>query len=75
MPMYAVSLVPLIQSLSGIVHQVWYTDDAAACGSLSHLKKWWSSLCSSGRPYGYNGNALKTWLLVKDHVSVRNFGP
>ena len=26
------------------------------------------SLCSSGRLYGYNVNALKTWLLVKDRV-------
>ena len=37
MLMYAVSLVPLIQSLSGIVHQVWCADDGVACSSIEEV--------------------------------------
>jgi len=33
MPMYAISLIPLIRQLSGLVYQVWYADDLAAGGS------------------------------------------
>ena len=46
MPMYAISLIPVIQRLRGIAKQVWYADDAAAGGSLRQLKKWWDTLCS-----------------------------
>ena len=37
--LYAVSTLPLIQSLNGNSSclQVWYADDASACGSLSDL--------------------------------------
>jgi len=34
MPMYAISLIPIIQHLKGIAKQVWYADDAAARGRL-----------------------------------------
>ena len=38
MPMYAISVVPVIQQLMGMARQVWYADDAAAGGSLLQLK-------------------------------------
>ena len=37
MPMYALATLPLIKRISGGVTQVWYADDACACGSISQL--------------------------------------
>ena len=66
MPMYAISVVPVIRQLMGMAKQVWYADDAAAGGSLLQLKDWWSGLLSFGRHFGYHVNAVKTWLVVKE---------
>ena len=42
MAMYAISTIPLIQSLkTDTVTQVWYADDASAGGSLLKLRQWW----------------------------------
>ena len=40
MPMYALGVLPLIDCISGDLMQVWYADDATACGSLSELRLW-----------------------------------
>ena len=40
LPLYAISLIPVIQHLQGIAKQVWYADDAAVGGRLSELKRW-----------------------------------
>ena len=53
------------RSLPGDVQQAWYADDASASGSLKHLRAWWDELLSLGPAYGYNANALKTWLITK----------
>ena len=38
MPMYALGVVPLINTLSDdFIKQVWYADDATACGCLSEV--------------------------------------
>ena len=37
MPFYALATVPLIQKLTTCVTEVWYADDAAACGKISAL--------------------------------------
>ena len=37
MPMYAIAMIPLIRRLNNDVTQVWYADDACACGRLSSL--------------------------------------
>ena len=63
--MYVISVVPLIRQLSGLAHQVWYADDAAAGGSNLQLWEWWSCLSSAGCHVGYFTNAKKTWLVVK----------
>ena len=61
MAMYAIGILPLIQKLSSErTKQVWYADDAAAYGDLSHLRSWWDQLAEVGPTYGYHPNALKT---------------
>ena len=66
MAMYALVIVPLMK----VVHtpdalQIWFADDASAGGRLRALRSWWDKLSSKGPLFGYNANALKTWLLVK----------
>ena len=39
MTMYALGVIPLIECLSSdSVRQIWYADDATACGSLMMLQ-------------------------------------
>ena len=66
MLMYAIALLPLIHHLTNNVKQVWYTDDACACGKLLDLCHWWDKLCKDGPGFGYFPNACKTWLVMKD---------
>ena len=40
MPMYAIAMIPLIFRLTESITQVWYADDACACGRLSDLRLW-----------------------------------
>ena len=65
--MYALGTVSLINVLSDDhIKQIWYADDATACGSLLDLRRWWDSLVSIGPDFGYFPNALKICLIVKD---------
>ena len=65
MPMYALGVVPLIKTLSDdFVKQVWYADDATACGSLPDIHRWWNELTSIGPTYGYFPDQSKTGLIV-----------
>jgi len=60
----------------GIAKQVWYADNAAVGGCLCELKRWWNKLHSIGRPFGYNVNASKSWLVVKEmtfQISAASF--
>ena len=67
MAMYAIGILPLIQCLSNEnTKQVWCADESAACGDLTHLRSWWDRLAEIGPKYGYQQNALKTWLIVKE---------
>ena len=65
MPFYALATLPLIGKLSKSVTQVWYADDASACGRLSDLCLWWDQIPQLGPPFGYFPSAKKTWLAVK----------
>ena len=65
-PKYAIAMISLIRRLNNDVTQVWYTDDACACGRLSSLRQWWDQLCKLGPGFGYFPNTSKTWLVVKD---------
>ena len=37
MPMYALATIPLLKRLPGDIKQIWYADDACACGKLGRL--------------------------------------
>ena len=65
--LYAVGTLPLIQSLKGVGSyvQIWYADDASACGSLSDLRQWFE-LLSKGPDFGYVVNPAKCCLVVHD---------
>ena len=65
MTMYTIVMVPLINRLHLLADQIWYADDAAACGSMLQLRQWWDSLNHLGPLYGYFPNAKKTHLIVK----------
>jgi len=66
MPMYALATIPLMDQLPQVIAQVWYADDACACGSIRDLHLWWNQLCTVGPSYGYFVNASKTWLVCKE---------
>jgi hypothetical protein len=68
MPLYALSIIPLIQRLHGICTQAWYADDAQACGKLTALRVWWNTIVSDGPAYGYYANPIKTKLVIKEHM-------
>ena len=67
MAMYAIAITPLIHRLEDqATNQVWFADDATAGGRLTHLRGWWDRVVDIGPDYGYNPNAAKTWLIVKE---------
>ena len=66
MPLYTIAMISLIRHLNNDVTQVWYADDACACGRLASLRQWWDQLCELEPGFDYFPNALKTWLVVKD---------
>ena len=70
MPMYAISVVPVIQQLMGLAHQVWCADDVAAGGSLLQFRDWWSGLLSFAHHFSYHVNVAKIWLVVKEECLV-----
>ena len=66
MPMCALGAVPLINALSDdYIKQVWYADDATACGRLIDVRHWWNRLVSIRPDFGYFPNLSKTCLTVK----------
>ena len=73
MAMYALAVLSLIhrlQSAYPAVSQVWYADDATGVGTCSFLRKWWDTLSKLRSLFGYNPNALKTYLLVKNKYAA-----
>ena len=68
MPMYALGVLPLIDCISGDLNmQVWYADDATACGSLSELRLWLDKLFQFGPDFGYfPKNPSKMCFVVKE---------
>ena len=77
MPMYAIGVVPLLQSIAteGAV-QAWFADDSGAGGKVLKLCQWWDSLTEKGPSFGYLLNAAKSVLLVKPqhyHKAVEVF--
>ena len=67
MPLYVISTVPLIMSLSSLqAKQVWYADDSAASGSLTDLHQWWLNVQELAPDFCYYVNTTKSWLIVKE---------
>ena len=66
MGMYALGIQPLLNRLEGLARQVWCTDDATGAGSLAQVRDWWSGIVTHGPAYGFEANANKTWLIVKE---------
>ena len=67
--LYAVSTVPLISSLqdsSGSRKQVWYADDASACGEFNCLRDWFDEILVKGPRYGYFPEPSKSFLVVDE---------
>ena len=74
MGFYACATVPIILSALGQkgvktskthIKQVWYADDAAGEGQITHLSSWWDDLCTNGSLFGYFPKPSKTWVIVK----------
>ena len=73
MPFYALATLPLIQSLPlpTSLHHIRYADDPSACGKISDIYSWWSTLVNKGPLYNYFPKSSKTYLVVKkDHLDT-----
>ena len=66
MAMFALAVLPLINSRESEVKQCWYADDASAGGRLQGLKSWRDRLTLLGPQCGYFPNPEKIWLIVKE---------
>ena len=55
--LYAAGTPPLIRSLKNLDWtQVWYADDASACGVLTSIRRWFDLLLHHDPSYGYFQN-------------------
>ena len=78
--LYAVGTLPLIQSLKNpsAWTQVWYADNASACGELTSIRRWFDLLLRLGPAYGYFPNPLKSCVVVNPSflaTAEQVFGP
>ena len=48
--------------------QAAFADDLAGAGKLQQLLTWWNSIVEYGPLLGYNPQAEKSWLVVKEHL-------
>ena len=69
--MYALSAVSSLLLISSLDHlyqltQVWYADDASACGNLDSLREWFYILKERGPSFGYFPEPSKSFLVVDD---------
>ena len=64
--LYAVGTMPLIRLLKNpsLWTQIWYADDASACGKLSHIRRWFDLLLEVGPGFGYYPNPRKCSIVV-----------
>ena len=66
MAIYAIATIPLLRKAeTPLTTQVWFADDATSGGKLGGLRCWWDILATHGPRYGYDINAVKSWLIVK----------
>ena len=78
--LYAVGTLPLISSLKrpSLWTQMWYADNASACGRLVHIRQWFNLLLQRGPSFGYYPNPRKCSLVVDSESrssAEQIFGP
>ena len=76
MAMYAIGIRPLIDILhqqtdTSKCQQVWYADDSSGAGKLTEIRNWWNILNATGPKFGYQPNAKKTILIVKNEENFQ----
>ena len=66
--LYALAVLPLIQSLSDRSHwlQSWLADDSACVATLPELREWFYKLREKGPAFGYFPGPAKSVLVVED---------
>ena len=72
MPMYAVSITPLLNKIkngdtNNIKHAA-FADDISGAGKIDELRKWWENITTHGPLLGYYPNPDKSWLVVKQEL-------
>ena len=66
MPMYACSLMPLVEETKCVqAKQIFYADDGAGAGKIDSVVEWWGKVKDHGPKYGYFPKPSKSWLIVK----------
>ena len=66
---YALATVHLIKKLTAPVTQVWYADDAAACGKISDLRAWWDQVSSLVPALAIFQMQLKPGFLIRNGLT------
>ena len=71
MPMYTISILPLIDLSiysqdSASARQMAFADDFTGIGTIEQLKIWWDTLNNYGPYIGYYPNASRSVLVVKE---------
>lgn len=61
MLIYAVAILPLIESLSYGNIQSWYADDSSCVANLKDLCDWFDKLCDLDPDYGYYPEPIKVF--------------
>ena len=66
--MYAIATIPLISLLNrpDAHTQIWYADDASACGEMCKLRDSFCSLIDHGPSFGYFPEPAKSFLVVDE---------
>ena len=66
--LYAIGTLPLIHHLKRHCSctQIWYADDASACGTFSDLFQWFELLLVRGADFGYFPNPVKCRVVVNN---------
>ena len=71
MPIYAIVSHPLLREIKdpdSKVTQAAFADDLAGAGKLQQLLTWWNNIVEYSPLLGYNPQADKSWLVVKEHL-------
>ena len=71
MPIYAIGITPLLREIKdpdSKVTQAAFADDLAGAGKLQQLLTWWNNIVEYSPLLGYNPEADKSWLVVKEHL-------